>query len=409
MAEAPGDLITDLVNAETGDTTQFTSIVENGGNTFGVTSSNPLHGTKSYKLLYGGSSGATYAVKDFVTDQNSSQWIRFYIYIPSSTKFNLSWDVIRLCNFYTAADDLVACFGISFTSNVASRWMGGFRYSYSYIDTNFSLDTLHYVELNYVRNAGIGGIDIYVDGILIYSDMLNDSSGYYAAKVRLGDLSGNSSPDSGGYIIFDDLKGATTQIGAYQDSSQSISVSIEESTSMADGDTIITSHSLVLNESMTGADSDSKLSGRSINIAETINLTDLIIVLSAHSLTISSVLTLIDNANYGNSISVIITELLNNTDNASIKSGRSISCVESVQIVDANTTVINIITSCNDLINFIEVINFLKVGTVGIFETVNLRDIVILPSKNVGEVTISFASKQGEIIFNIKQGKIIFN
>ena len=219
MAET-GNLYNGL-DAETGDTSQFTSVVEGGTNTLTADVAAKAHGSYGFKVSYLGSSGTAYGSKTFATQ--TTQYHRFYIYIPSSLTIT-SYSTI---NFFQlrAGGTYVAQVGAQLFGN--QRWAAQYRYdSLVYNVLNFSKDAWHYVEVKWVKDASVGGIEVKVDGDVALTDMNNDTSSYDVDEIRIGDVEGNDTPDNGDYFYFDDALGDTSPIGPFVDSAPEINLKV---------------------------------------------------------------------------------------------------------------------------------------------------------------------------------------
>ena len=266
MAETAGSLY--LMDAETGDTSQFTSTTESGTNTFRADDTAEDHGTYGFKLALTNSTATAYGLKTF-TD-NDTEWHRFYIYIDPAIDLNSNYAqlyLFKLADGFTTLCD----FGIySQASGTPTKWFFGYK-SADVSSTNFSTGAWHLIEIKWVRHASTGGVLLYVDGSLILSDVNQDTSAEYADRIYVGKtVSYGANPDNGNYVYFDDIRGNDTQNGAYSDASTNWTKDLSETATLSDS---LTS-SVELNKSDTASLSDSLSNAVELNKADTTILSD---------------------------------------------------------------------------------------------------------------------------------------
>lgn len=217
MAEAAGDIY-GPINAETGDTSQFTSVTGAGTTTFTATAGSKDHGNYGFALVYNGSNATAYGTKTFTA--SDIEWHRFYIYVDPLMDLNSTYSV--LYNFYLISSGTqILKFGVySQASGTPTRWVFNYLSTAQTSATNFSLGNWHLIEIKWVKDASVGGGALYVDSSLILSDLDQDSTAYTCGSIDIGNPSAGKTPDAGNYIYFDDLIGTTTQRGPYADASE---------------------------------------------------------------------------------------------------------------------------------------------------------------------------------------------
>ena len=215
MAEASGGLFGPL-DGETADLSQWDSTVESGTNTFSTQAAAANNGSYGFRVLYAGSSGTAYGQIGFTP--SDTEWFRWYVYIPSTFNTNAQYIILLHAHLLDGGTHVAQVgFGSWDAGTVPDRWALRWQYSYQYSTTNFSTNAWHMVELKYVRHATTGGVELWVDGDQLLTDIDQDTSSYYPDTFRLGDVDGSRSPDNGDYFYIDDVLGDTSQIGAYSD------------------------------------------------------------------------------------------------------------------------------------------------------------------------------------------------
>jgi len=232
--ESGGDFILDAetYGAETSTPHEFTSITTGGSNKYARSTSAANFGLACYKAQFYGSSAIAYGRKDFtaVTDR----YYRAYFYLPSgfSGTANRTTNIVSL---YDGSDILVG-FGIqSDGTGAAYRWSVQL-YGSAPSSTNFSLGAWHRVDIHWKAGSGAdGGAQVWVDGDSILSLFTLDHSSYAADNLRCGIVSTAFIPDNGEYAYFDDIKGASSYIGAYSPSVPFPRAQMTEYSSALDG------------------------------------------------------------------------------------------------------------------------------------------------------------------------------
>jgi hypothetical protein len=215
MAEAAGDIF-GPINAETGDTSQFSSFVTADGVTFAASSGSKAHGDYGFIFTGDGSHSGEYGVIGF-TDKTEI-YVRFYVYMPADQIATAAWANIIPFYLNDGATNLVAFALRCNASAVPYNWrITGDQITAANSATNFSLDAWHYVEIHWKAGTGAnGGAVVKVEGDTVFDDQDNNCSTRAADVVRFGNPSGTMV--DGDYYYLDDLIGSTTAIGEYAES-----------------------------------------------------------------------------------------------------------------------------------------------------------------------------------------------
>jgi len=205
MAETGGLFV---INAETGDESEFDSVTENGSWTFEASRDAEAHGTYGFKVTADGvDTGGAYGVKAF-TEVDGDLWVRIYLYVDSGLTLDGTYQGVWTLQIFDGGT-LLGRFGIrSAGTTTPSQWRGSWQYAEYGDDTNFSLDEFHYLEAHFVQDASVGGTELYVDGDLIASDVNQDTSAYNPDSIRVG-LIGRAC-NSGHFVYIDDIKADTS-------------------------------------------------------------------------------------------------------------------------------------------------------------------------------------------------------
>lgn len=215
MAEASGNIF-GPINAETNDLSQFTSYTIEGSMGFATDADAKNQGSYGFKIT---GDGANNQADGYITlgSAQSEIYARAYVNIPSDADC-ATWGAIYFIDLRDATSS-IARVGFQFdASGNPLRWAGYLGAS-SIIATvtNFTTGVWHYVELRYLKDASTGGVQIWVDGTSIVSD-LDQATTKDVTIVRLGSTGASSILADDDYFYWDDALGASTgPIGAYSD------------------------------------------------------------------------------------------------------------------------------------------------------------------------------------------------
>ena len=219
MAETGGLAVIDF---ETNDTSQFTSIVQAGSGTLTVadTYKNTSEGGGGtygveVEIVTGGASRA-FGKKGFTTA--TSLYARCYVRLSSAwagSNYN--------SGYFMRFNDGTETFAGRGLQVGFDQTTGGVPYRWAWIladgtelssTTNFSLDAWHRVEIHYVQDASVGGGEVWVDGTLIGSTLTKNTSAVEVDNLFAGYMLLMDS-NAVGYFYMDDIKIDTSAIGAY--------------------------------------------------------------------------------------------------------------------------------------------------------------------------------------------------
>lgn len=213
MAETGFDWVLD---AEEGGSTPwgFDSITQFGTSTIAPDATNPNNDTNSYRLSPDGSNPSTAAYSWTNTDK-AEYWVRFYLYLPN-VNLDTSWTYATLFRLFDGATE-IGNFGVLTNGTpIPYQWWAGPGSVQNVTTTNFSLGAWHLIEIRYVTSATVGGVELYVDGTSVISDLDQDTSGNYFDNFTVGTVSHATVwTNTGETVDFDDIVGAETQPGAY--------------------------------------------------------------------------------------------------------------------------------------------------------------------------------------------------
>ena len=211
-----------IVNAETGDETQFISTVETGG-TIAATTESKNNGAYGFTVTGNGVVTDGYGIKTFTLGSPYDVYIRCYVYVPAGTSLGTTGtargvDILQiyysttlLANIY-----LYQTAGASAVDQIGAQNQRPFNGG-----TNASLSTnaWHYVELEYRGdNASTGGWAWWVDGSLQNSNFALNTATYRASSFRVGQTGIRTNAGvlaNAAKLYFDDIKVDTSAIGAY--------------------------------------------------------------------------------------------------------------------------------------------------------------------------------------------------
>lgn len=200
-------------NAETGNTSQFSSVTQAGSSTFTATGGSAIHGNDGFVPLSDGTN-FTYGTKTITAA--ATVFARFYIYVPSawteSANFNSSY-ILSLNSGATVRAHVY----IQQQSAGVYQLHGQLNCcSFSNFGTsNLSVNAVHYVEIEFVSNASTGGIQFWVDGTSQGSIFNQNTGSQSIDTIQMGMISQNPFTN-GASVALDDLKAATSgPIGIY--------------------------------------------------------------------------------------------------------------------------------------------------------------------------------------------------
>jgi hypothetical protein len=209
----------ELADAETNDTSQFSSVATNNGSTFVASSGSALHGTYGFINSTTSSAGTNYDSYGVKTiSGQSTVYARFYIRVNSSG-FSLGSGVLSwVFGFVDSGANYRAT--IMVRNNGGSYSLYGRNYFGTFTNTalaTITLDTTYEVEVLFVASATVGGYQVWVNGSSVYSNIGSFStSGISITTARLGAQTfaatggGTFNQDITGTAYFDDFKISST-------------------------------------------------------------------------------------------------------------------------------------------------------------------------------------------------------
>jgi len=217
-----------VIDAETGDTSQFTSVLDDGTCAFIAEAAAKNNGVYGFSATFDGTNENCYGLKTF-TDKTGI-YVRFYVYIDASFDITAAgYSVVFLAGIYDGFTRLASVQIITNGATNPDRWrFTGQDITSTTSTTNFSRGGWHRVEIRWLADATVGGMQVWVDGDSVFAELDNNTSAYAADSIRIGsDSAGTGIPESGAYIYFDDIKAAETgPIGVYSAGGLSIPVAM---------------------------------------------------------------------------------------------------------------------------------------------------------------------------------------
>jgi hypothetical protein len=211
-----------VLNAATGDESEWDSVSEPAGVTFDVDTTAKNKGTYGFEVDFDGTNIFAYGTYAF--PQYSEIYVRFYYKATSTSILNDNdGDNIVLMDLKDGATTHLyvrlydgSGAGIGILARGASPFMTGAFIEHA--DTNW-----HYVEVYYKGNDGAtGGATVWVDGAQLFSTLNVDTTGVFPDTVLLGsiDVAGVTevAPSNAAHFVYlDDLVIDSAAIGAHSE------------------------------------------------------------------------------------------------------------------------------------------------------------------------------------------------
>lgn len=207
-----------LMNAETGDTTQFSSVNQALGSYFVAErdAAFTLYGSYGYKAGFFSNADLCYGTTAF-TNQ-SEVYVRAYMYISPNYKVAAAGNSIKILSLVsTSSQELVSLYLLANgATNSINSWS-------TFIDTagfiitptNFSTGNYHKIELHFKAGSGAnGGGQIWVDNTLLASNLTLNLSSFLANTLIVGPSTTGINSIQGSYLYFDDIKVDSFPTGA---------------------------------------------------------------------------------------------------------------------------------------------------------------------------------------------------
>lgn len=221
MAETGGLWI---IDAEEGDTSEFTSVTQEGSNTFLADVAAKNNGSYGFKCTFDGVTDDCYGL--YTDSARDEIYVRFYVYISADITFNDAWASHYICLLTNTGWTNVVRFEVgSNADKVPYRWIiQGLNLDYLVSSINFSLGAWHYIEIHWVKHATTGGAEVWIDGTKIKDDLDNNTDAAQIDKYYFGGKASSTEPDtSGDFYYIDDIKADTQYIGAYSEAGGGLS------------------------------------------------------------------------------------------------------------------------------------------------------------------------------------------
>ena len=203
-----------VIDAETGDESQWDSLVLSGGNTFTADVTAKHNGEYGFKALFGGSGDYSSGRKNLDTPL-TEVYVRFYVYFPSSSYpmknqvgdaqvygiFHLN-DISNGSPFLiaiAAKDDLLEIDYVIHGTNSST-------YDNTSIHESISTDEWHSIELYGKIGNGDGECEVWLDGVSILhkENIINDN--WDIDYVSVGSEMSSYNTTASEYFYIDDIK-----------------------------------------------------------------------------------------------------------------------------------------------------------------------------------------------------------
>jgi len=221
--ESGGLLVVDL---EEGDTSDWTSTQVGGTATVAASEGSKHEGIYGMVVTGDGSTLTIYGEKTFT--ETDDVYVRIYFYIPDGASLGASGstrsirafsinDGTTICSSFLLKQDYDVSQIDSVTWSLETPWVGEQGH------TDISTNTWYYTEMRYKGgDADTGGAQFWLNGVSKYSSFIQNTSTAHPDRARVGSLStyqGSGVLQSAHTLYFDDIKGDTSQVGAYSGSS----------------------------------------------------------------------------------------------------------------------------------------------------------------------------------------------
>lgn len=216
MAETTGVA---LIDFETGDTSQCTSVVEEGSNTFAAGAGGALHGSYGGIATFDGTNNDAYGVKTF--DAASEMYARCYLKFSSDYDSNTGLGAVLGFN-----SELLAVARITtYDSGTGLTWRRLYYRTdagetYTALGDAVTLDQTYLLEIHFKAASGDGNNDgeihCWIDGTEEVALTNVDNDTITVDRLSFGQFNAQV-PTVGSIIYVDDVKMDTSRIGAYSD------------------------------------------------------------------------------------------------------------------------------------------------------------------------------------------------
>jgi hypothetical protein len=202
-----------VADAEDNSLVQFNRTVTDGTNTVAVSAASKNKGSYGYEFNWDGTNKQAYGI-DSVGAQTDI-YVRFYFKLSANYAL-AAWTAQHLLAIY---DGSILLLQMRVAQNPTTAYQVQLIHpSYSEITGGFSsltLDTWHYIEIRYVSHASTGGAEVWLDGSAVGSVLNINTSSHTANLVQFGGTATSVQVPSPGVLYIDDIKAATTAVGAY--------------------------------------------------------------------------------------------------------------------------------------------------------------------------------------------------
>jgi hypothetical protein len=193
-------------------TTEFSGKTVDTGCTVTVQSGVALHGTYSGMVTFDGTHTGGYAYKTF-DGLTGTTYFRFYFQLSSDFDAAATWSIFPLMKGLGSATTRFSVTIISADPRTSLALHGRIGELTDVGSTpSISVNTPYCVEVMWVEDASVGGLQWWLNGVSQGSTLNTDTAGLAVSELRVGMFAGGT-PAAVSEVYFDDVVSSASPIG----------------------------------------------------------------------------------------------------------------------------------------------------------------------------------------------------
>ncbi len=193
--------------AETGDTSEWTSVATVGTSTFSATSASLYRGNYGFDAA---SDGNTFGYATKTIAAQTDLYLKFSVFVPTTFSEPADYDYTYVMDLRSGATSKYRIYLQQYGNQYQLQGQLNFGTYTHYGSSYLTKGAWHRVDVHYVADASAGGFQIWIDGVSMGA-LFNQNSSGSIDTIQLGMIS-QTVPTAGSHLYFDNVKFATSSL-----------------------------------------------------------------------------------------------------------------------------------------------------------------------------------------------------